>query len=385
MLHLAEEDRRPGRAATGSPGGVGAKSCTTPRGRGEVQRRADRLPVACTDKHLVGEVGAPQRLAQVVRVGRGERGRAGRLGQGAPIGARLHGCDGRRAGRQCGADLQQPHRARAHDRHARARPDARAALAAHHAASGSIEGGRPLGQAVGGSASTSARAFSAGTRTSSASPPGSMRVRRNSGHRVCRPARQRAQVMQGTWWCTNTRAPAAKGAPGPAGDHLARGLVRRAPAAPAGPGTRPSGRCRRARTRAPARPARPRRRPGRGAPPGSGAPRRGRPPRAPPQPTARDGPAPPQQNADIPVISRPTIRAWTDVRALDRRGHLDVAQVAGHVVLQQQAVAAQQVAGLGHHRPGAGGVVHLGRLAMAGVSCALPTSSASRMQMSRIP
>jgi threonine dehydrogenase-like Zn-dependent dehydrogenase len=29
-------------------------------------------------------------------------------------------------------------------------------------------------------------------------------------------ARQRAQVMQGTWWCTWTRAPGASGAPGPA-------------------------------------------------------------------------------------------------------------------------------------------------------------------------
>ncbi len=52
-----------------------------------------------------------------------------------------------------------------------------------------------------------------------------MRVRRKPSQSVWRPARHRSQVMHGTWWCTNTRAPTANGAPGPACDHLARRLV----------------------------------------------------------------------------------------------------------------------------------------------------------------
>ena len=78
---------------------------------------------------------------------------------------------------------------------------------------------------VSGRARTSARAFSVGTRTSWARPPGSIRVRRKAGHSVWRPARQRAQVMHGTWWCTNTRSPMAKGGARARLHHLARRLV----------------------------------------------------------------------------------------------------------------------------------------------------------------
>ncbi|HSI29745.1 MAG TPA: alcohol dehydrogenase catalytic domain-containing protein, partial [Miltoncostaeaceae bacterium] len=54
-----------------------------------------------------------------------------------------------RAGRQCGADLQQPHRPGAHDRDAGARAHARPALAADDAGERLDQGGGPLGQALG--------------------------------------------------------------------------------------------------------------------------------------------------------------------------------------------------------------------------------------------
>src|SRR5262245_17236030 len=67
-----------------------------------------------------------------------------------------------------------------------------------------------------GSSSTSARALGSGTRKSSASPPGSIRVSRNVAQSVWRPARQSPQAKHGTWWWTNTRRPGRTAAPAPA-------------------------------------------------------------------------------------------------------------------------------------------------------------------------
>ena len=103
-------------------------------------------------------------------------------------------------------------------------------------ASGSMSG-RPVGQRVGQGEDVGACVLRRHP-TSWARPPGSMRVRRKAGHSVWRPARQRAQVMHGTWWCTNTRSPMAKGRPRPPAPPRPPARAP-APAGPAGPGTRP--------------------------------------------------------------------------------------------------------------------------------------------------
>jgi hypothetical protein len=56
--------------------------------------------------------------------------------------------------------------------------------------------------------------------------------------------------------------------------------------------------------------------------------------------------------AEMPVISRPTMSACTD--------GLHVGVMAGHVVLQQDPVAAEDVARVGDDGPCLRGVVHLG-------------------------
>lgn len=64
-----------------------------------------------------------------------------------------------------------------------------------------------------GTGRRSRRAFSAGTRTCSAKPPGWIRVCLKTSQSVWWPRRHRSHTRHGTWWWTATRVPSARSQP----------------------------------------------------------------------------------------------------------------------------------------------------------------------------
>ena len=208
------------------PGLGGAKSWTTPAGAGQV-RAPTRWPPGAEVHTNTWSAGPPS--ASATAAGSGSASAATAPARHAP------GRGGRRAARRPRRrPRRRPARRRSRAGPSRPRPPPPRASRgrpppgagpAPRSPRGSMRVAAQSGSPS-GSASTSRAAFSAGTRISSASPPGSMRVRaealrtacaarRGTGRRSCRGrggARRRARRR-------------AKGAPSPACDDLARGLV----------------------------------------------------------------------------------------------------------------------------------------------------------------
>ena len=346
---------------------------------GQVERAGDGVGVAGADEDLVRQ--GAEGVLDLAQVAGGDRDRPGATGQLAPVRAGLDGHHPLRSGGQGGGDLQQAHRARAHHRDAREPgptpaqrwPRSTQPRGSMRVASASL---MPLGQREHVEARVLGRdadQLRQASRVDAGAPEG---VAERVAPRPAERAGHAGHVVVHEDPLAHRHRRAGAGV-----HHLARRLVPQhhggarvlvprhqvAAAEPAGPHAHHQ----LAGARHGVGPLL------EGHPPGTVVERDPHGVRL-PVGRARSGEG--AEAGDLP----PHDQGVDDVGALHRGDHLHVAQVPADLVVEQDPVAAQQVAGLPDHGLRALGVVHLGERCDGRRSRPASTSCARRRHRRRM-